>query len=188
MLQSIIEKLAIIFMLIGLLGIIILPRIVEFFVNGDIDTYISNSEDIRLTSYQYIGEKLSINYGFSNRKDVLIIKSSDTYYYLNYYRKNKNDYGAFLNTDKLRKGSPIFISVNRMEFQNHKGNNEDPIPVLNFAFNEGKYVWDKESYQYNVKTYYIREKTLNTQAYAPFLEYFMLIGLLMGLSYIKIKK
>lgn len=166
-------------MLVGILGMLVPPQIVKYFV--DTQSYIENSEDIKLNSYQYLGKEAGVDYGFSERKDVLTIKSNDSYYDLTYYRKNKNDYYSFSSdTYELKKGSPLFIRVNKSEMQTHKGNDKDPIPVLNFSFDGEKYVWDEEKYQYNVKTYYIREKILHTQSYATLLEVLMVIGLILG--------
>lgn len=154
-------------MVIGFFGAIIFPSIIGVF--SDTNEYIKNSEMIMLEPFKYI-TKEHINYDGSSGKDMFIIKSHNVYYSLNYYRKNKVDYGGFFAFP--RNENRIFIRVNKFDITNYQGSYEDPIPVLNFSFDGEKYIWDEESYQYNVERYYVGEKILKPKFF--YIAYFML--------------
>lgn len=159
-------------MVIGFFGTIIFPSIIGIF--SDTYEYIKNSERVMLEPYEYI-TKEHITYDGSAGKDMFIIKSHNMYYSLNYYRKNKVDYGGIFNFP--RNNNRIFITVNKFDIANYQGSYEDPIPVLNFSFDGEKYIWDEESYQYNVERYYVREKILKPKFF--YIVHFMIfIGLI----------
>lgn len=163
------------FMIFGLFGIIVVPSVIGIF--SDTDNYINNSETVILKPYDFIAEINGVDYGFSARKDVFIIKSNNIHYSLSYYRKNKTDYGAFFSFPRNK--HEIFIKVNRLDLIDYQGSYEDPIPVFNFSFDGEKYIWDEESYQYNVERYYVREKILKSKFYTNIVELILLIGFIM---------
>lgn len=164
------------FMLFGFFCILVVPFVVGIF--ADTDSYIRNSKTVILKPYEYIDKK-HIVYDGSGGKDMFIIKSHNVYYGISYYRKNKVDYGASFSFPKNNDG--IFIVVNTSEITSHQGSYKDPIPVMNFSLDGQEYKWDKESHQYSVERYYVREKILKP-IFFHIAHFMMFAGLIMFIS------
>ena len=154
--------------------ILLLPKVTEYFVN--VDEYIGQSEDITISPYRLVSAEHFIETGYG-KKSVYLIKAGNTFYALSYYQKSKKHVGTWWRSD-LQKHHRIIIKLNADSSSKHHGTQQDPIPVLNFAFTPNEYVWDEESYRYNVLAYRVREDILNIKSYYWILNSLAVISML----------
>ncbi|MBV7433846.1 hypothetical protein KRX19_02310 [Cardiobacteriaceae bacterium TAE3-ERU3] len=148
--------------------ILLLPTVIEYFVN--VDEYIAQSDDVTISPYQLVSTEHFVETGYG-KKSVYLIKAGNTFYALSYYQKSKKDVGIWWRSD-LQKHHRVIIKLNPVALNKHRGTQQDPIPVLNFAFAPNEDIWDEESYRYNVLAYRVREDMLHIKSY-----YWILNGL-----------
>lgn len=161
--MSYFEKFAVVILVVFFSYLVAVPPILSYFI--DIDKYIDESQVIELKPYEYVDYRgdVLLEYYSSN----YIINNEQNYYQISYYTKNKKDHSRVsLNTgDKPRN---VIIKVNPTELKRHRGTIHDPIPVFNFAFEPDEYVWDDESYRYNIKNNFIYNDVLHARSYSMF--------------------
>ncbi len=162
--MTFIEKVNFVILIFTFIYVIFGGTIVSCFI--DFDEYINNSEVIELSGVKFINHKRE-GYGYGigsgSGKEVFAIKANDIYYNLLFYEKYKGDYYfKQVDVDELRKANYLVAKINYIEFEKHKGTIEDPIPVFSFAFASKEYVWNIETYEYNVKQFLLYENVLGS--------------------------
>ncbi len=143
--------------------IIGLGTVITYFI--DVDKYIDKSKSIALNSFEFIGNEKIKNY---YSKEVFIIKANNIYYELLFYKKNKSDYYfQQLDTHQFKINRNLLIRVNLNELKKHQGTLKDPIPIFNFSFKQKEYIWNRETYRHNVRTYLVYDEILNSKITMP---------------------
>lgn len=149
--------------------VIPLPLLVAKFVNTE--SYINKSILIKLNNFEHIDTK-KYNAGLGRDKYIYHLQSDGVYYNLSYYIENKNDRDNLYFYDEN-----IYILVNHLEYDRHKGTINDPIPVFNYAVLPEQYVWSKEKHKYNIQQYLTMERILYADLYDELIMFLIYINI-----------